>query len=1496
MLTTHAYTQGSINKHISRYETTAVFTHPDAVADVVLVHGLNGDPEKTWTSSGAKGVFWPADLLPQSLGKTRANILVYGYNADVYTSGKGSKSASDNFISQHAQTLVINLTLYRKSERTSKNPIIFVAHSLGGLLVKRALLYSNDVTDKNQEDFRSIFVSTYGIIFLGTPHTGSDMATWGLVLQRMADAIAPRKVFESESVLLKTLKKDNETLQNINSHFLDVYQRFQIHMAHENHKTDVKGTKMLVVDAKSASPQLPGVTYYGIEATHSGMCKFGSTSAPGYRNVSTAIRDWAEDAQQVIRTRWEIEIDDRKARAQSEAAERTRDYRSRRSISSQDSADAPATQASSSTVVFGGMGHAPSASGRESYTTRPIFVHPGRFRPNSFFKGRQEELRGLHKLLTDAKRRSEGTSAVLIQGIPGAGKTHLARQYVFNHKDDYPGGIYWIRSTTLQDMEDGFWLIAKTEAIKGMAAQEEKKDLLNPQKMVEIVRSWFNESENWLLVFDGIRFSDDAVLDFIPDRPNSSLIYTSTERAEPGAYRLDNPSIMRLGLLPVQDAQELLLEEMGKKQPYTTDDLIRAQDLVQLMGRLPLMIHAAALQMNATREPLAKYLKSFRDTPRVGILPAYKTIRDQLQNRGDTAALNLIYTLSFFSQSMPVEMLALGLKALDKRTPVKTQTARHKKSLNQTFVTLLKFALIERNETDDITSSSSQSSRQSVELIPEPLDTLRVHSIIQAFFVELLAEEGQLEFWLERAVRVFCRSLDEADARMNTDSDTGLPDDYRQYVRHGKKLMEHLDRHAPSHTHRKAREQPNSQRDNPADLVVARIDLEKRLAKLPGVIDALQKAVSTDIVDGNKTATHSSVFERTCSMSSQSTNSSNGATLPNFTYSQDLKFQSPPPFIDPNHFHTPCDSFPEDRELRAEDERSENRTITPCPLDVAEGPDANASGPEWTVVPKHRSVKKLEQRRYHDRGGSWRETTATVNDPRVSISRESAWGHITPPQSSKGESSPPSRSRVTAISKAQIGLMHIKEESPPPPRGGGKIHTRGRSSSTATAQKPLSILGKPSYANVTSGTTVEDETSLNPMFPKPPSRAGSIDRVAAYDDTHSVNSFQSIDSTTLSIAQQMKENQMPDAIGCGGQTRASASPALQQDKQVRPTYLSSIFRRMTGSGSGGKRRGESSKGRTGIGKPGDSADTRPPDPQSTERVPSILGEGTRTANSSRGKQHSAFSLPVLPVVTNQTSSLQRTPMSKQDAATSRPPYPYDDDDGEFYGKALSRSNPDVERPGLNIALSETAVSEGSVQTRPPSGYSSQPMSRYPSSNPQTLAATGSISTPGSSNSGSIGSSLAHPRAPSMVQTEPSPRIPPIETDQTSYGVWTQRHNGHSRDEARAGGSNVSSQLQTSQPPSFIRESPITSPRSASGGESMARSGSGGLLLSTGGFIGFGEIVVDVTESQRRRAQTDHEALQRSSEEAVEFSRQVRAGNVGNPPPELAYVGLGVHPG
>jgi len=117
--------------------------------------------------------------------------------------------------------------------------------------VKRALELSNDLQSQHADENRNIFVSTYGIIFLGTPHTGANAAQWGLVLEKMVHTLVPKKFMVSDSQLVKTLQTNNETLQNINIHFLDILPKFRICMAHEEMETDLKGSKTLIVDQVS---------------------------------------------------------------------------------------------------------------------------------------------------------------------------------------------------------------------------------------------------------------------------------------------------------------------------------------------------------------------------------------------------------------------------------------------------------------------------------------------------------------------------------------------------------------------------------------------------------------------------------------------------------------------------------------------------------------------------------------------------------------------------------------------------------------------------------------------------------------------------------------------------------------------------------------------------------------------------------------------------------------------------------------------------------------------------------------------------------------------------------------------------------------------------------------------------------------------------------------------------------------------------------------------
>ena len=214
-----------------------------ALVDLVLVHGLNGDPHNTWTSQNTN-VFWPADLLPQFIEDQKVRIMVYGYDADV-TSFKKDGVSKDK-IHNHAEGLIADLFANRRIRKATERPLIFVAHSLGGLVVKMALIASSEITGSKTEHLRSIFVSTYGILFLGTPHKGSDVAQWGSYLESVFSAVIPKAVGESAPQLVDALKANSETLENIDRPFVQLMDKFNLYFFHEAKPTGLGTTSHFV--------------------------------------------------------------------------------------------------------------------------------------------------------------------------------------------------------------------------------------------------------------------------------------------------------------------------------------------------------------------------------------------------------------------------------------------------------------------------------------------------------------------------------------------------------------------------------------------------------------------------------------------------------------------------------------------------------------------------------------------------------------------------------------------------------------------------------------------------------------------------------------------------------------------------------------------------------------------------------------------------------------------------------------------------------------------------------------------------------------------------------------------------------------------------------------------------------------------------------------------------------------------------------------------------
>ena len=307
------------------------------IADLVFVHGLQGHPRRTWQSSVTPqqhassrhpfkrwkaqpkdkeraGVFWPADLIPQDFPNLR--VLTYGYDSKVTGYYASSKSKSGIF--DHGNALLNALN----QERTnlSNRPIIFVAHSLGGLVVKQAIIEARKRLSSSH--IHDIYTSARAVIFFGTPHRGSDSASWGL----MATALAKAAQMDVNDAILRDLDpaSGSSKLLELRRDFHDVLQDsrcrspLQLYTFQEElGMTSLKalGGKVIpvffqilhyedkssfvclfkIVTNESSSFDSPDYGYDNIHANHMNMCRFTGMTDDGYRKFRDVLSTYIEE-------------------------------------------------------------------------------------------------------------------------------------------------------------------------------------------------------------------------------------------------------------------------------------------------------------------------------------------------------------------------------------------------------------------------------------------------------------------------------------------------------------------------------------------------------------------------------------------------------------------------------------------------------------------------------------------------------------------------------------------------------------------------------------------------------------------------------------------------------------------------------------------------------------------------------------------------------------------------------------------------------------------------------------------------------------------------------------------------------------------------------------------------------------------------------------------------------------------------------------------------
>jgi pimeloyl-ACP methyl ester carboxylesterase len=140
--------------------------NPSRTGDIVFVHGLAGGSHSTWrhgNEGSGDHFFWP-----QELGKDLPQTGIWSVG---YAAGFGNWFADEGMaLEDRANNLALRLT----NNGLGGRPIIFVTHSMGGLVIKEFVTAAQAL---GGEEWTHLVNAVRGIVFLGTPHHGSHMAT-----------------------------------------------------------------------------------------------------------------------------------------------------------------------------------------------------------------------------------------------------------------------------------------------------------------------------------------------------------------------------------------------------------------------------------------------------------------------------------------------------------------------------------------------------------------------------------------------------------------------------------------------------------------------------------------------------------------------------------------------------------------------------------------------------------------------------------------------------------------------------------------------------------------------------------------------------------------------------------------------------------------------------------------------------------------------------------------------------------------------------------------------------------------------------------------------------------------------------------------------------------------------------------------------------------------------------------------------------------------------
>jgi hypothetical protein len=205
------------------------------------------------------------------------------------------------------------------------------------------------------------------------------------------------------------------------------------------------------------------------------------------------------------------------------------------------------------------------------------------FARNLDFVGRSDDLDRLHAILQT--RQPVGIRPAGLTGMGGIGKTQLAVEYVYRHKNDYPGGIFWVNAA--EPLAQGLAQIGAKLRPETLAQSSDHQ--------LTAAFGELNHRPDALVVFDNL--DDPALLarpiglEGSPSTLACRILFTTRHR-ELGRF-----DAVEVSVLPEDPALQLLLRHQSRQA--VRDDPKHpqrhgAKSIGRLLGWLPLALELAA--------------------------------------------------------------------------------------------------------------------------------------------------------------------------------------------------------------------------------------------------------------------------------------------------------------------------------------------------------------------------------------------------------------------------------------------------------------------------------------------------------------------------------------------------------------------------------------------------------------------------------------------------------------------------------------------------------------------------------------------------------------------------------------------------------------------------------------------------------------------------------------------------------------------------------------